>query len=375
MHRGQDTTRMSTNTFVVDRKNLRQHRWLTREPALLAEGEVRLRVDAFALTSNNITYGAFGDAMNYWAFFPTGEADCGCIPVWGFADVIESRADDVTVGERFYGYYPMSDEVILQPTRTGPAGFVDGTAHRRELHVLYNQYGRCNADPAYQAGLEAQQALLRPLFMTSFLIEDFLVDNQFFGADTIVLSSASSKTAYGTAFCLARSRGTQQAITVVGLTSPVNLAFTHGLGCYDTVLPYDAIPTLAAGTPTVYVDFSGDAALRASVHTHFGERLMHSCSVGGTHWDALGSGRDLPGPRPTLFFAPAQAKKRVADWGAPVLQQRTGAAWQAFMKPVTDRQQPWMQVVRGSGKAAVERTYAALLDGRALPQEGHFLSI
>jgi hypothetical protein len=365
---------MSTNTFVVDRKNLRQSRWLARESAPLADGEARLRITAFALTSNNITYAAFGDAMNYWAFFPTGEAHSGCIPVWGFADVSESRAGGVAVGERFYGYYPMADEVVLQPARTGPAGFIDGAAHRRELHVLYNQYSRCSADPGYQATREAEQALLRPLFMTSFLIDDFLADNAFFGATAVVLSSASSKTAYGTAFCLAQRRGAPEAVRVVGLTSAGNLAFTQGLGCYDRVLPYDAVASLPADTPTVYVDFSGDAALRTGVHAHFDQRLTYSCSVGGTHWDALGSGKGLAGPRPTLFFAPAQAKKRLADWGAPALQQRTAEAWQAFMKPVTDPQHPWMQVVRGTGKAAVERTYAALLGGQSRPQEGHFLS-
>jgi hypothetical protein len=366
---------MSTTTFVVHRKNLNEHRWLTRASAPLAEGEARMRTRSFALTSNNITYGAFGDAMNYWAFFPTGEPESGCIPVWGFAEVSESRADGVVVGERFYGYYPMADEVVLQPIRTGPAGFVDGAAHRRELHVLYNQYGRCSADPAYRAEFEAQQALLRPLFMTSFLIDDFLADSAFFGADTVVLSSASSKTAYGTAFCLARHRNTPQATRVVGLTSAGNLAFTQALGCYDLVLPYDAMATLATDTPTVYVDFSGDAALRLALHTHFGDRLMHSCSVGGTHWNALGTGKGLPGPRPTLFFAPAQIKKRLADWGGQELQQRTGAAWQAFMGPVNDPRQPWMQVVRGHGQAAVERTYAALLNGHCRPQEGHFLSL
>ncbi len=365
---------MSTSTFVVDRKNLRQTQWLSREPAPLADGEVRLRIDAFALTSNNITYAAFGETMNYWAFFPTGSADTGCIPVWGFSDVSESRADGVAVGERFYGYYPIADEVVLQPTRTGPSGFVDGAAHRRELHAVYNRYTRCSADPAYRPALEAQQALLRPLFMTSFLIDDFLADSAFFGARTVVLSSASSKTAYGTAFCLALRRGTPGAVRVVGLTSPGNLAFTQSLGCCDEVLPYDAVATLPAQTPTVYVDFSGDAAVRAAVHAHFDAQLTYSCSVGGTHWDALGSGKGLPGPRPTLFFAPAQVKKRLADWGAALLQQRTDDAWQAFMAPVTDAQNPWMRVVRGSGKAAVEHAYATLLDGRASPQEGHLLS-
>jgi Protein of unknown function (DUF2855) len=364
---------MSTRTFVVDRKNLRRTEWQDRTCRPLADGEARLRIDAFALTSNNVTYAAFGEAMNYWAFFPTGNADTGCIPVWGFADVTESRAEGVAVGERFYGYWPMADEVVLQPARVGAAGFTDGAAHRRELHALYNRYARCSADPAYQPALEAQQALLRPLFMTSFLIDDFLADNRFFDARTIVLSSASSKTAYGTAFCLAQRRGTTEAVSVVGLTSNANLAFTQGLGCYDEVLHYEALAALPAGTPSVYVDFSGDASARAAVHAHFDAQLTYSCSVGGTHWDALGSGKGLPGPRPTLFFAPAQAKKRLDDWGAAGMQQRTDAAWQAFMTPVTDAHNPWMRIVHGRGSAAIERVYAALLDGRADPREGHLL--
>ncbi len=366
---------MSTSTFVVERKNLRQSHWLSRDPAPLADGDVRLRIASFALTANNVTYAAFGETMNYWAFFPTGSAHTGCIPVWGFADVSESRADGVAVGERFYGYFPIADEVVLQAGRIGAAGFVDGAAHRRELHALYNRYTRCSADPGYQQAHEGEQALLRPLFMTSFLIDDFLADNSFFGAQSVVLSSASSKTAYGTAFCLAQRRGTPGAVRIVGLTSATNLAFTQGLGCYDAVLPYGAVATLPAEAPTVYVDFSGDAPLRAQVHQHFDQQLVYSCSVGGTHWDALGSGKGLPGARPTLFFAPAQAQKRHADWGAPVLQQRTADARLAFMKPVTNPQNPWMQVVRSNGKAAVERSYAALLEGRVSPQQGLLLSV
>ena len=86
---------------------------------------------------------------------------------------------------------------------------------------------RCSADPGYDAAREAEQALLRPLFMTSFLIDDFLADTGFFGARRVMLSSASSKTAYGTAFCLSLRRGSPNAVKVIGLTSAGNLAFTR----------------------------------------------------------------------------------------------------------------------------------------------------
>jgi hypothetical protein len=365
---------METSTtvrFTIDRKDLRRTQWQEEPAAPLADGRVRMRIDRFALTSNNVTYATFGDAMNYWAFFPTGDPATGCIPVWGYADVEQSTVDGIAAGERFYGYWPIASHVDLEPARVGEAGFSDGAAHRRELHALYNRYLRCSADPSYDAAHAAEQALLKPLFSTSFLIDDFLADNDFFGARAVLLASASSKTAYGTAFCLAQRKGVQ----VIGLTSAGNRSFTEGLGCYSQVVTYDALDQLPADTPAVYVDMSGSAGLRSAVHERYGDRLMYSCSVGGTHWDDLGSAKGLPGPKPTLFFAPAQAAKRQADWGGQALQQRLADAWSAFMKPVTDPARPWLRVVSGEGRAAVEAAYRDLLDGRSRPEEGHMLSL
>ena len=359
-----------TTRMVVQRNDLRTLRWTDSPAQALPDGAVRMRIDAFALTSNNITYAAFGEAMNYWQFFPTGDASTGCVPVWGFASVVESGCPGVEVGERFYGYWPIGDDIVLQPEGLHAGGFTDGAEHRRALHAIYNQYVRCSADPGYVAEREAQQALLRPLFATSFLIDDFLADNGFFGAATVIMSSASSKTAYGTAFCLAQRGG----VSVVGLTSPANAEFTRSLGCYDDVLMYDEVATLPE-TPSVYVDFSGDAAVRAEVHGRLGEQLTYSCAVGGTHWDALGGGSELPGPAPVLFFAPEQARKRIAEWGPEGFQERMATAWTAFMEPVTNAERPWLTVVTSQGRDAIEHCYTALLDGTIPANEGHILSV
>lgn len=360
--------------FVVRRDDLRHTSWEDRPPVALDDGEVRFHVDTFALTSNNITYATFGDAMNYWGFYPTGDASTGCIPVWGFATAVESRSAAVDVGERFYGYWPLAAEAVLRPDDGTASGFADSAAHRRDLHPVYNQYVRCAADPGYAAEHEAQQALLRPLFTTSFLIDDFFADNAFFGARTAILSSASSKTAYGTAFCLTQRRGAAGAVKVIGLTSPANVEFTRSLGCYDEVIPYADVPTALAQEPAVYVDFSGSAPVRAAVHERLADTLAYSCAVGATHWDALG-GEKLPGPEPVLFFAPEQAGKRAREWGPAGLQERIGARWAAFMEPVTRTDNPWLTVVRGRGEAAVEACYIALLDGAVPPREGHILSV
>lgn len=49
----------------IDRKNITDVRIAEATTRPLAEGEARLSVDSFALTANNITYAAFGDAMRY----------------------------------------------------------------------------------------------------------------------------------------------------------------------------------------------------------------------------------------------------------------------------------------------------------------------
>jgi hypothetical protein len=363
---------MSTTTFLVRQDQLGTTRIDTGEAAPLADGQVRVRVDSFALTSNNITYAAFGDAMNYWQFFPTGEAGWGIVPVWGFGTVTQSMHAGVAVGERLYGYWPMASEATLQPDRLSSAGFSDAAPHRAGLHAVYNHYLRCNADPFYTAATEDAQALLRPLFITSWLIDDFLADNDFFGAGSgaMLLSSASSKTAYGTAFQLIQRPGIQ----VIGLTSAGNRAFCEGLGCYTKVVTYDELDGLPADMPCVYVDFAGNADLRLRIHTRFAN-LKYSCSIGGTHVEQLGSAKDLPGPRATLFFAPAQIKKRQGDWGPAGLGAKLVQAWHAFHARVADPRAPWLAVQHHRGREEVQQAYAAVLAGRGDPRAGHILSL
>lgn len=357
---------MTTQTLLVRKTALADTRWQQQDPAALAPSQIRLRVDLFSLTANNITYAAMGEAMDYWRFFPSDDPAWGVIPVWGFATVTESAHPDIAPGEKLYGYWPMADQAVLQPDQASPGSLMDAAPHRAGLHPVYNQYTRCSRDPFYAPESEGVQALLRPLFMTSWLIDDFLADNGFFGAKTLLLSSASSKTAYGTAFQLAQREGLQ----VVGLTSPANRAFCVSLGCYHQVLGYDELNALPADAACVYVDFAGSTTLRQHIHTRF-TGLRHSCAIGATHVSDLGGGKGLPGPAPTLFFAPAQIKKRRADWGAAVLGQRLLADWQRFIARVSDPAQPWLRVRAHSGGDALVAAYGEMLAGGSDPREGH----
>ncbi|MBK0391684.1 DUF2855 family protein [Ramlibacter algicola] len=355
-------------TLLIRKDRLADTRLREAPDTPLAEGQVRVAPETLALTANNVTYAAFGEQMDYWRFYPSGEDGWGIVPAWGFGRVVQSLHPGVAVGERLYGYWPLASTAVLQPDRLSAAGFREGSPHRAQLHGVYNQYQRCCSDPFYAADSEREQAVLRPLFATSWLIEDFLADNGFFGAKRILLSSASSKTAYGTAFFLARRSG----LDVVGLTSPRNVAFCEGLGCYSRVLTYDALDTLPAGEPSVYVDFSGDAPFRRRLHERFQESLKHSAAVGATHVGHLGGAKGLAGPPATLFFAPAQSAKRAEDWGGAGFQLRLVAGWQDFLGHVRAKQ--WLTLRTHAGPQAAATQWQAMVAGQVDPREGHLLA-
>ena len=369
-----------TTELLVCKNHLRNSALSTSPLGPLGDGHVRIAIENFALTSNNITYAAMGDAMQYWQFYPVADRGDGTawgrIPVWGFGTVQASRHQELAVGERLYGYFPMSTAVDLRPAKVSVGSFLDVTPHRTALHRVYNQYMRCSADPFYTASTEDIQALLRPLFTTAWLIDDFLADNDFFGAAAngmhplLLLSSASSKTAYGTAFQMAQRKG----VEVVALTSPGNVAFCESLGCYHRVLTYDQLDAISPDAPAIYVDFAGNAPLRKAIHMHC-TGLRYSCSIGATHISEMGGAKDLLGPKPTLFFAPAQIKKRSEEWGPLVLGQRLVQAWQAFIAKVSNPEQPWMRVTHHAGPLAAQAAYDQVLGGKGNPRVGHVLNL
>ncbi len=339
-------------------------RFAESEAPEIEHGQVLLGVDAFGLTTNNITYAVMGETMNYWNFFPA-EDGWAHMPVWGYADVVDSKAEGVPEGIRVYGYLPPASHLVVQPDRASSTDFVDVSPHRVDLPAAYNRYLRTDGNDMYEKENEDYEILLWPLYFTSFLIDDFLGDEDMFGAKLAVLSSASSRTTSALAHLLDKRDG----IEVVGLTSPRNVEFTESLGVYDRVVPYEELESIDTD-PAIYVDVAGDAKVRSAVHGHWGDQLKHSAAVGITHKEDLGGSGELAGPEPTFFFAPTRLQKRNEDWGAEGLNQRLADAWH----PYVEWARGWLRVEHGSGPEDVERIYRELLDGKSDPAVGHVLS-
>lgn len=342
--------------LLVAKDDLRRTEIREAAPPPLADGEARLAIESFALTANNITYAVFGEMMQYWNFFPAPEG-FGRVPVWGHARVEASAHPEIAVGQRFYGYWPMSSHLTVQ-ARAGKSGFLDAAPHRQPMAAVYNQYLAVGAEEAS----EAYRALLQPLFITAFLIDDQLDEAGFHGAASVILSSASSKTAIALAALLKR----RSAVKVVGLTSPRNRAFVEGLGFYDQVVLYDDIASAPIATPAVFVDFAGDSAVLGAVHRRFGDHLKASILVGGTHWEVPRVQAELPGPQPAFFFAPDRIAKRRQDWPGGEFDQRYAAAWTPFAADAPR----WLKVKEGQGPEAIRAAYLEQVGGGTAPDVG-----
>ena len=353
----------------IDRDEVSKASVVADELPAPAAGQILVHIDSYAMTANNVTYavfgkpsGLFGNDQGYWDFFAERDAP-GRLPVWGFATVLESAAEGISAGDRFYGYYPMASHALLTTDRVSANGFIDATPRRTTLPPIYNQYQRMLALGDYRSEHHDYWPVFRPLFLTGWLIADQFEDEGDYGAEQVLVASASSKTAIGFAHAMQQRSGKPQ---VVGLTSKANAAALSRLGIYDSVVPYEDITLLDAEMPSALVDMAGNGAVTAAVHSHFADRLAKSIIVGKSHWDANSDATALPGPEREGFFAPGRSQKRIADWGPRVMGERLASAWLGFMEVAPGI----ASIDKRSGADAALAAYAEVLDGKADPKTG-----
>ena len=373
-----DDEDVTTNVVMeVDRSAIGSTRLIDVPMPTLADAQVRMRVDRFAITANNVTYAGFGDLLGYWDFFPTGDAGWGRVPAVGWAEVVESRVDGIAPGARYFGWFPMAAYVDLTATPTSD-GFRDDGPHRSGHVPVYRSYidSRCDPllpadDRAGSGDVEDRHALLRALFLTGFLAESFIAALPGGPVEQIVVLSASSKTAISLAH-RASMRGSSQ---VVGFTSPRNIEFVSsiadgaGARLYDSVHAYGDAVSLPI-VPTAVVDMAGVGDVVAALHRHLGDAIVSSLMVGRSHHDApmamVGDG-----PNPEFFIATGEAERQVAAHGAAGYQARSAAALAAFV----EESRGWLAVERRTGAAGATDTWDAVYRGVVPPSVGRVVSL
>lgn len=339
---------------------------------MLAEGEVLVKVDKFALTANNITYAVVADKIGYWHFFPAHAASSnnskdvsgwGVLPVWGFADVVKSTNLEVPVGERLFGYFPPATHLIMHPMKVSSTTWIDGSAHRAALPVGYNIYRKVESERGYNNAFEDDRMLLYPLHITSFALYDYFKSNDWFGATQLVMISASSKTSTGLAYGV---KDDANAPSQVALTSTRNTQMVESLGVYDKTLSYEQIQEIDATKPTLIVDMSGNGQVLNDLHKHLGENMKFCSNVGVTHWKEIKTGPDFIKQRSEFFFAPSQLQKRIKEWGMEGFEEQSGK----YLKRSFAKSREWLKIIDIDGLDGMSKIYADVCEGKIAPEVG-----
>jgi hypothetical protein len=358
---------VETTDFLVDLADIKRTK-TSSSRCSTTEGDVLVKVEQFAFTANNMTYALIGASTGwYWDFFPAPRG-WGRIPVWGFGKVVASEVDHVETGEDLFGYFPMSTHALLKPGKIRSDGLHDASEHRAHLSPAYNYYVRTSANPAFDGGSRREIMLLRPLFFASFLVHDLLAERIGTKADTIAITSASSKTAIGLAHLLSTPKVGPGHI--VGLTSERNLDFVRGTGVYDRVFSYDDDREILTSGSVVVADFSGNSTLIRQLQDALGNRAAFFCLIGYTHWDrrSLDLVEDAKMMR---FYAPDRIRKRVREWGADEFDRRYNEALQAFIR----HSRGWLHIVEGFGPKEVGEAFERVSRNQVRPNEGNLLSL
>lgn len=335
----------------VERSEPGRARVIERPLAPPGEGEVLLRVERFGASTNNVTYALLGETLRYWDFFPASEDCWGRVPAWGYAQVVAgSGVDGLAIGERLYGYVPMSSHLHLTPGPVRGSYVRDASPHRLGLPPAYNAY------QVVGGGSEREEdvtLLLRPLFTLAWLLADDLVSTEP-SSGPVVITSASSKTALALAYLL-RAYG----VPTVGVTSPAKVDFVAGSGLFDHAAAYGEVT--APGSDAVLVDIAGVPRLRRS--------FQRSVLVGMTHGDA--KAMEASETDSVVFSAVDRIAARSREWGGRELQQKMDASWTDFLEHATD----WIHIRRASGAAAALEVWGSVVAGTAPANIGNVLTL
>ncbi|KAF8889576.1 hypothetical protein BD779DRAFT_1439025 [Infundibulicybe gibba] len=373
---------------------------------------VLIKIDRFGFSANNVTYQALGEHphFRYFDFHPAPDVPGvsspsihGVIPVWGFGTIARSSHPKIHEGERVYGYFATSQYILVpvSPNDVNKHSFYVPRPHLPPDRRPYNQIIRCASDPQYNPTPIAEDLamLYRPLFWTSFWCEDWIATSDYRGhANRVLVTSASSKTAFCLAYLMRKRHGDN--IRIVGLTSMGNLGFTKGLELYHDVLDYDTFASADAlqakeDNRWIYVDVAGNEELTQRIlarwsSQHTGQ-LAAWISLGATNlspsqgaasldWKAntsletptssTPSGANntpvLSHPQCEHFFMPEWLDVRKRQLSLAEIFTRQNQAWKELMVDC----EGWVNIKRTYGAEEVKDAYLTVARGGLGPDAG-----
>ncbi|BFM08510.1 DUF2855 family protein [Halioxenophilus aromaticivorans] len=255
-----------------------------------APGSMLVRLERFGFSSNNLASALAPGLASVWPqAFPAG-TDRLRLPVWGVAQVVAANQAVFEPGACFFGCFPMTRFALIDPSMEPLERYGIGADQ------LLNPTGGHLPVPAdTQSGCYNAvdlQIMLRPLLMAAFMVMEELKESQFWHAQQIVVTCASSKTAMGLGYFLQQhfaERSDGPSPQVIGLTAQSNVNFVRKHGHFDKVLSYEQFRAMDEAD-TVLVDFSGNFSVQRMLVYYLKQHLIHAYALGAAHWDEVASG-------------------------------------------------------------------------------------
>lgn len=365
-----ETNNFINNIFIVNLQDPKVCDFITTELSMLKPKEILIKIEKFGLTSNNITYAALKDSMPYFKFFPIDEKNpgWGCLPVWGVGKVIQSNFADLAEGTCVYGFFPAANYVTLEVAALTPTGFIVNRPNIAQEYGFYNLYNFTHLDPFYLKDKEDMMAVVRPLFLTGLLIADYLEVNNFMQANTVIISSAASKTSYALALALHK----KQKCKLLGLASAKSKPFAESMNIYDQVITYEEIKNISEDLTAVYIDICGNELVRGQLISKLSDKLKHILSVGMTNWKqgSYGLPKTARNIKSEVFFAPGWTLQRPKDSAAEFAKELF-KGWHAQMSNV----EKYFQLQNASGKDALRKSFLDFVNSQSKPERAYVFSL
>ncbi len=182
------------------------------------------------------------------------------IPAWGLARVHRTNHPEIAEGSLYYGFWPIAPYSVRAIT---------GVDHG--ARVAYHDIPRFKGVREWLKLIEADDFSL----MVSEYFEYFKIgityareirDFGYFGAEQLVLTSASSSSSQVIAMCV---KELNPSMSIIGLTSQRSLGLVKSLPFYDDVYTYDDIEASPNAKPTLFFDVLGKEAVATECFDHF----------------------------------------------------------------------------------------------------------
>lgn len=360
-------------------------------------GTVSLEILKSGLTANNTFYLRFGDKdpFNFFHCYPvdstaelvqdksTSHDEFVHPPAWGVAQVVASTIDEIVVGTKYLGHLPIATSVTFKDVSVNEEGNM--VVKRPKVDAAYNVFRKIDPDDALLTEEYGDLALVCwPGIMTGFGCFSTLQMKGYYGADNLVITSASSKVALALAFYLKDS-----GKNVVGYTSKSNVPFCQSTGLYSQILDYDA--DLDPEKKYVFIDIVGRSDIYSKNKSCVTKLIAIGNTVGATGKDVtfglfppfatlkflltiLGAPRwtrSWMNPVHDLYLVLDGHEELKEDWGLDKYKTLLKENTHAFCKNATF----WITTHKCDTEDAIKKGFADVIEGKVAPSQAVILDV